>query len=68
MPEEAADFAQATVKRFKLDKLTNEKKNLKVLLETRDNDKVLEHLRGLGDKREENYRVFSFLSSKIFPI
>ena len=57
MPEVAADFATATVKRLRLDKLTSEKKDLKVLLETRDNELVLEHLRALGDKREENYRV-----------
>ena len=55
MPEVAADFATATVKRLRLDK--HDKKDLKVLLETRDNELVLEHLRALGDKREENYRV-----------
>ena len=60
MPEEASDFARATVKRFKLDKLTNEKKSLKEILERRDNDEVLDHLRGTGDKKEENYRVFTF--------
>merc|ERR1712210_34718 len=56
MPEEASDFAAATVKRFKLDKLTNEKKSLKELLEKRDNEEVLQHLKATGDKREENYR------------
>ena len=60
MPEEASDFAKATVKRFKLDKLTNEKKSLKELLEQRDNKKVTDYLESTGDKREENYRVFTF--------
>ena len=60
MPEEASDFAKATVKRFKLDKLTNEKKSLKELLEQRDNKKVTDYLESTGDKREENYRVFIF--------
>ena len=60
MPEEASDFARATVKRFKLDKLTNEKKSLKEILERRDNDEVLDHLEGTGDKKEENYRVIQF--------
>ena len=40
MPEEASDFAAATVKRFKLDKLTIEKKSLKELLEKRDNEEA----------------------------
>ena len=61
MPEEASDFAAATVKRFKLDKLTIEKKSLKELLEKRDNEEVLQHLKATGDKREENYRVLIFI-------
>ena len=68
MPEEASDFARATVKRFKLDKLTNEKKSLKEILERRDNDEVLDHLRGTGDKEEENYRVIQFSLKKHFNL
>ena len=68
MPEEASDFAKATVKRFKLDKLTNEKKSLKELLEKRDNEEVLQHLKATGDKREENYRVFIFYFYMNFDI
>ena len=64
MPEVAADFATATVKRLRLDK--HDKKDLKVLLETRDNELVLEHLRALGDKREENYRVIHIFFWKSF--
>ena len=66
MPEEASDFALATVKRLKLDKLTDEKKSLKDVLERRDNDEVVEHLKAAGDKKEENYRVFSFFKNLIF--
>ena len=67
MPEEASDFAKATVKRFKLDKLTSEKKSFKEVLERRDNEEVLRHLKATpGDKREENYRVFTFYFFKVW--
>ena len=61
MPEEASDFAQANVRRFKLDVNKDAEQTLKKVLERRNNDEVVQHLKAAGNKAE-NYQVnFFFL-------
>ena len=72
MPEEASDFAQANVRRFKLDVNKDAEQTLKKVLERRNNDEVVQHLEGAGNKAE-NYQVnffwiFSILFTKPFSV
>ena len=60
MPEEASDFAQANVRRFKLDVNKDAEQTLKKVLERRNNDEVVQHLKAAGNKAE-NYQVTFFL-------
>ena len=60
MPEEASDFAQANVRRFKLDVNKDAEQTLKKVLERRNNDEVVQHLEDAGNKAE-NYQVTLFL-------
>ena len=60
MPEEASDFAQANVRRFKLDVNKDAEQTLKKVLERRNNDEVVQHLEDAGNKAE-NYQVNFFL-------
>ena len=59
MPEEASDFAQANVRRFKLDVNKDAEQTLKKVLESRNNDEVVQHLEAAGNK-PENYQVTFF--------
>ena len=59
MPEEASDFAQANVRRFKLDVNKDAEQTLKKVLERRNNDEVVQHLEDAGNKAE-NYQVNFF--------
>ena len=59
MPEEASDFAQANVRRFKLDVNKDAEQTLKKVLERRNNDEVVQHLEDAGNK-PENYQVTFF--------
>ena len=59
MPEEASDFAQANVRRFKLDVNKDAEQTLKKVLERRNNDEVVQHLEDAGNKAE-NYQVTFF--------
>ena len=59
MPEEASDFAQANVRRFKLDVNKDAEQTLKKVLERRNNDEVVQHLEAAGNK-PENYQVTFF--------
>ena len=67
MPEEASDFAQANVRRFKLDVNKDAEQTLKKVLERRNNDEVVQHLEAAGNKAE-NYQVnfFVFFQSFFF--
>ena len=60
MPEEASDFAQANVRRFKLDVNKDAEQTLKKVLERRNNEEVVQHLEAAGNK-VENYQVNFFL-------
>ena len=64
MPEEASDFAQANVRRFKLDVNKDAEQTLKKVLERRNNDEVVQHLEAAGNKAE-NYQVTFFLCFSI---
>merc|ERR1712107_281488 len=55
MPEEASDFAQANVRRFKLDVNKDAEQTLKKVLERRNNEEVVQHLEAAGNK-PENYQ------------
>ena len=67
MPEEASDFAQANVRRFKLDVNKDAEQTLKKVLERRNNDEVVQHLEAAGNKAE-NYQVnfFSYFFNPFF--
>ena len=65
MPEEASDFAQANVRRFKLDVNKDAEQTLKKVLERRNNDEVVQHLKAAGNKAE-NYQVNFFAFFQFF--
>ena len=65
MPEEASDFAQANVRRFKLDVNKDAEQTLKKVLERRNNDEVVQHLEAAGNKAE-NYQVNFFAFFQFF--
>ena len=62
MPEEASDFAQANVRRFKLDVNKDAEQTLKKVLERRNNEEVVQYLKATGNK-PENYQVNFFVIS-----
>ena len=65
MPEEASDFAQANVRRFKLDVNKDAEQTLKKVLERRNNEEVVQHLEA-AENKAQNYQVTFFCIFRSF--